>query len=274
MEERTIQSKELVPNVPHAFERLRREKKEQSAADRILSWLHELTPDPLVALPRSRLPLKDIHNYNSSISESSPHPAATSLKRKLSSFVPPHQKVKHPTSPCRLISPPVMDVFEDAVSSAEPPTTPSPRKRGRPRKAVVVNEQNPASLMHEDDGQSLVSLPSLATDSFVLPSMSQGADRSYSPTKSPSKTSTTRTASTVTKREKLAYLTPPTRFMTLEEVKDDGGLPEMASRLWLQHVQPALSETRVIPIHLEVGLDSSSDRCFVNYSKATAQKGV
>lgn len=200
-----------MPDIPYAFERLRREWKEQSATNRILGWFRELTPDPLVSPTWSRPPPENIPNHNSSTLQSSP------LERKLSPFAPYRQKVEDSTRLWRATSPSSMDIFEDAVPSTAVPTKSSPRKRGRPKKVDTVEEQNPAIAMGHNI-KSPLTLSSLSIDSFMLSSRSQEADISLSPKRSPSKTNTntTRTASTVTKKEKLAYMTPPTRFITLE----------------------------------------------------------
>ena len=146
-----------------------------------------------------------------------------------------------------------MNNIEDAVPSSAAPRTPSPRKRGRPKKNVAVEEHDPTVSMDHEIKRSLT-LSSLSIDPCVFPPRSQD-DISLSRPRSPSKiaTDTTKTASTITKKEHLLYVTPPITFLTLKEVKDVGGLPEMANQLWLKHVHPAIFESRVIPAYLEVG---------------------
>lgn len=104
------------------------------------------------------------------------------------------------------------------------------------------------------DIKSPLSLSSLSIDPFVMSSRSQEADIGSSPSRSSSKTvtSTTKTASIVVKKEMMAYVTPPAQFITVREVKDVGGLPEMTNQLRFNHVHPAMSQSRVIPTHREV----------------------
>lgn len=312
MQEHPIQSKDTVSesSVADPFERLRRERKEQSATERILNWfcLEDTLLDPFLVSPTprrytrsSRPPLRDIPNHNSSAlrtlryvgesaesrksnefresflklhtresGESGESPlkqrtrgpswwsatTKSSLKRKAPSPGPQRQEAEDSTGLRAGLSS-VMDNIEDAVPSSSAPRTPSPRKRGRPKKNVAVEEHDPTVSMGHEMKKSL-SLSSLSIDPVVFSPQSQ-EDISLSRPRSPSKTgtSTAKTASTITKKELLLHLTPPVEFLTLENVKDVGGLPEMANQLWLKHVHPAISETRVIPAYLEVGMNQS-----------------
>lgn len=273
MQKYPIQSKDIVPEfIPDAFEKLRRERKEQSAKERILDWFCAAEDTTLGHLgnttptcrrsTRSRPPLGNIPNHNTSSNvHTSLYLREFPLKKRKASLFEAHccELQEDSTIALRDNLSPNMDipVFEDAVPSSAAPKTPSPRKRGRPKKGVVVEEQDPAMAIGRDI-KSPLGLSSLSVDPFVMSPQPQEADISLSPPKSPSKTSNvTRTASIITKKEKLAYMTPPSRFLTLREVKDIGGLPEMTSQLWLTHIRPALSETRVIPAHLEVGTNYS-----------------
>lgn len=272
--------------VPDAFERLRREqRKEQSATERILNWFcaEEDALDPLISPTRrctrsKRVPLGDLPNHNNSstlraspLHSSDRAPSLKKRKESASSSGPQRRKVEvEEDSPgllrARAHAPPTrMDnLKEDAVPLLDAaPKTPSPRKRGRPpKKGGAVEGQNAAAaaaaaISMGHDIKSPLSLSSLSLDPFVFSPPSQNFDIGPSPPRSPTRTitNTARTASTLTKKENLLYMTPPVTFLTINMVKDVGGLPEMTNRLWLDHVYPAISEIRVIPAYLEVGMN-------------------
>lgn len=254
MQKFSIQSKDIVSNVPDAFEKLRRERREQPSSERILSWVRDVSPTRRST--RSRRPLGEIPNHNPSNSGTSRLVRDNFLKKEASSVVPHGRTAEDSTKPSPARPPPKMDIFEDAVASSAAPRPSSPRKRGRPKKGVAVEEQNPAIAK----GQEIMSPTGLSglsiEDPFVLSPRSQEPDINLSPPNSPSRTcsNTTTTVSTVLEREDLRYLTPPIKFMSIRQVKGVGGLPEMTSQLWLKHVHPAISESRVIPAYLEVGM--------------------
>jgi hypothetical protein len=85
------------------------------------------------------------------------------------------------------------------------------------------------------------------------------AIRSVPPLSTSSKESSTRSRtqnkapSVVVKKEQLALMTPAIRFIDHMEATQRGGLPPMVSRLWKDHLYPALTQPDYVPAGLKVG---------------------
>jgi hypothetical protein len=104
---------------------------------RLIYWFLHLRP------PHQGLHLEiPILNHKSSSVQSPQHAPRLPLKRKLSSFALHNPKVGNPTRRRGTVLLASMDAFVNALPSAATPTVSSPRKRGRPKKAVTTEQQN------------------------------------------------------------------------------------------------------------------------------------
>ena len=55
------------------------------------------------------------------------------------------------------------------------------------------------------------------------------------------------------KKEQLAFFNPPIRFLKHRDLKDQGGLPERTSKLWLDHLSSVMSSDGKILLMFKVG---------------------
>ena len=291
MEEHYIRCIDIKPNIPDAFQRLRRE---QPPANRLSGWI----ADQKEAAPLRPLIHQQLNQRQSSRS--------TSLKRVTPSTVD-HEKTRRSTRLRPKTSATTMLVNTEPKplrgtvsrrSTRTKPNTRSGTKQGSSQE-IEPSNSNISALgrgtsrssrgnQQEMDSEQ-VDVSRQVSDgrvdgiirrersrrgydvSMVIPNMlyfsaemtgesipsedassSRRSRKSSSPRKSPSKSTSTKTTTKVMKSRRMAYMTPPIEFLTLLELKDQGDIPEFVLRMWLDTIQPAVTRTKFIPSAFKV----------------------
>jgi hypothetical protein len=258
MNSQVVRCKDIRPSFPNAFERLRRDRAQtaNNASFTVENWLDQLNgpvSDSLLSRPSSQ-------------TSSSRPPGRSPLR---------HIQQQQRNQPARIAK-----GGKKQRSMADPktgdPVKRSQRTRGGDRSRDGKGNQNaadkgPGKLQQcQTDGAAETGEKSLE-DPFVetnvpltlrsIASLPSAPMTSTSPSRSPGK-SPTRTisskgigkaASSITKREHLANLTPAVKvYSDIREALTKSAMPKIVGDLWKNTLFPALYKEAFIPVGLEV----------------------
>jgi len=251
MNSQVVRCKDIRPSFPHAFERLRRGRAQTANNSNftVENWLDRLNspaPDPLLSHP-------------------SPHPSFSRPPGRS-----PLRQIQQRNQPARIAK-----GGKKQRSMVDPkagdPVKRSQRTRGGDRSHNGKGKQNAADngpgmlpQCHTDKtaeaGEKGLEDPFVETNAPLtlrsVASLQSAAMTSTSPSRSPRRLSskgTGKAASSMTKREHLANLTPAVKvYSDVREAMAKTAMPKIVGELWKNTLFPALYEEAFIPVGLEV----------------------
>lgn len=244
-----VRCKDVKPNIPDAFERLRREQSSTKPNSSVRVWLNGLLPELPHLQPAGRQPLRLIEQPNS---------------RRSNPIRSCNQRSQRNSRACG-----IQKMTDNNTQS------PAKRGRGRPRgtrgrggrgrttddpRGVGQGfgtdgaEGAPEDVIISGEGDPFIGIP----PSLVLrPTEPSSSSSRRSPTRSPTRS---KTASAVVKKGQLAFMTPAIRFVSHERATERGGLPPVVEGLWRNHVFQTLNRSNCIPLGLKVSVHSLKPR--------------
>ena len=207
------------------------------------SLIHSSTPKP-----PSLLPLQPTHGNRA------PLPPRPSRKRKMSANEIPRQSAR-----LKKITPP--DLVGDGLPTKEKQSGPSARgrKMQEPSKdsgAEGVKQGRGSTIPTSSGDEASAEETSGGRAPTVQQGILVGAAASYtlsrSSGRSPSKKSSspTKGSRTLSKRERMQFLTPHILFTTLIAIKDEGYLTGSLETLWLDYIK--WNNRAIVPMELKV----------------------
>lgn len=227
MNSQVVRCKDIRPSFPHVFERLRQGRAQTANSNfAVENWLDRLNgpaPDPL-------------------LSHLSPHPSFSCPPGRCPLRQQPTRLAKGWKKQPSMVNPKVGD-----------PVKRFQRTRGGNRNGK--GKQNAAEQCQTDGiaetGQKGLEDPFVETNTPpILPSTSPSR---RSPTRTISSKGTGKAASSITKREHLANLTPAVKvYSDVREAMAKTAMPKIVKELWKNTLFPALYEEAFIPVGLEV----------------------
>lgn len=236
MDPNHIRCKDLKPNFPHAFDRLRQEQPSVDTCQALDAWLDDVQVALAHSMPPGRHPLRRIElNSHSHLRQPSVSSKNTHISQRL------------------MAERPSQDVPKIARGQR--------RGRGRGRAArglailpVMSKKLKFPTLEEAEDDPSTQHIsqednPFIDTSSALI----QRPSNSDLPTqKSPTKSKPAKAGSAILKKEHLAFMNPSIEFIDHQLAKNRGGLPSVVKKLWMDYVSQALYRPDFIPSGLKV----------------------
>ena len=234
-----VRCKDLRPNHPHAFAKLRELNPFTTPHSAVTIWMDNLPHVPHVHSP-GRSPLQQIQPRSSKHSSSIRSCAERSQRHRLGLRTMADNSTEYPAK----------------------------RGRGRPRGSGVRGGRSRAiDGLRDVVGSAGTGKPKIPPDEGSLAQGDQSSNippalvlRPVESGSSASRTASTRSptrskaASAVVKKSQLALLTPAIRFVSHETATERGGLPPIVAGLWAKHLFHTLNRSDFIPPGLRVSL--------------------